>query len=72
MNSNIDRIMAQGDMRSLTVAVCGQGGQEAAQDYRQSLVIEVGTVVKLEVNPVRDAGRDEDGFAELRAMAQQM
>lgn len=71
MNQNIERIQAQKDMRSLTVAVCGQGGGEAAQEFRQKLVIEAGTVVKLKFDPMRDAVRDEEGFSALREMAQQ-
>jgi hypothetical protein len=72
MNSNIDRIQAQKDMRSLTVAVCGQGGGEAAQSFRQRLVIEAGEVVKLKFDPIREAVRDEEGFSALREMAQTM
>lgn len=72
MNSNIDRVQAQKDMRSLTVAVCGQGGGEAAQEFRQRLVIEAGTAVKLKFDPIREAVRDEEGFSALRDMAQTM
>lgn len=73
MNSQIDRIQAQKDMRSLTVAVCGSGGsQEAAQSFRQRLVIEAGEPVKLKFDPMRDAVRDEAGFSALREMAQTM
>lgn len=72
MNTNIERIQAQKDMRSLTVAVCGQGGGEAAQEFRQRLVIEAGTAVKLRFDPIREAVRDEEGFSALRDMAQTM
>lgn len=72
MNASIDRIQAQKDMRSLTVAVCGQGGGEAAQTHRSRLVVEAGEVVKLKFDPVRDAVRDEEGFSALREMAKQM
>lgn len=72
MNQNIERIQAQKDMRSLTVAVCGQGGGEAAREFRQKLVIEAGTVVKLKFDPIREAVRDEEGFSALREMAQTM
>lgn len=72
MNSNIDRVQAQKDMRSLTVAVCGQGGGEAAQTFRERLVIEAGTVVKLKFDPIREAVRDEEGFSALRNMANTM
>ncbi len=67
MSSNIERIQAQKDMRTLTVAVCGQGG-EAAQSHRERLNVEVGSIVKLDDNPM-NAFRDEAGFAELRALA---
>lgn len=69
MNSSIERISAQKDLRSLTVAVCGQGS-EAAQEYRQRLILEVGTIVKLDSNPM-NAVRDEAGFAELKKLARQ-
>lgn len=72
MSGNIDRIQAQRDMRSLTVAICGQSG-EAAQAHRQHLVIEAGTIVKVDAPaaaPIEDQ-RDEAGFAELKRMAQQ-
>lgn len=66
MNDSIDRIMAQKDMRALTVAVCGQNG-EAAQEHRERLVLEVGAVAKTDENQ-----RDEKGFAELKKMADLM
>ena len=72
MNSNIERVQAQKDMRSLTVAVCGQGGGEAAQEFRQRLIVEAGTAVKLKFDPIREAVRDEEGFSALRDMAQTM
>jgi hypothetical protein len=70
MNANIDRLTAQKDMRALTVAVCGQGG-EAAQAHREQLILEVGTVVKLDDSPMSAANtaRDESGFADLKAMS---
>lgn len=58
-------------MRSLTVAACSQGGGEAAQDYRKSLVVEIGTVTKFKFDPVGDAVRDEDGISVLKEMADQ-
>ena len=72
MNAQIERIQAQKDMRSLTVAVCGQGGGEAAQNFRDRLVIEAGEPVKLKFDPIREAMRDEKGFSALREMAQTM
>lgn len=67
MSGNIDRIMAQKDMRSLTVAVCGQGG-EAAAEFRQRLVLETGTIVKVQMVHARD----EAGFQELKELAAQL
>lgn len=69
MSNNIERISAQQDLRSLTVAVCGQGG-EAAHEHRQRLILEVGTIVKLDSNPM-NAVRDEAGFEELKKLTQQ-
>lgn len=75
MSSSVDRIMAQKDIRALTVAVLSQGGDAAAKDHRERLVLEVGTVVKQDSDPgrqaMREAVRDEEGFAELKAMANQ-
>lgn len=65
MSANIDRIMAQRDMRSLTVAVCGQSG-DAAKEFRQRLEIEAGVIVKLEKASPVDCERDEVGFQELK------
>lgn len=64
MSECVDRIMAQADMRSLTVTVAGMDG-ESASEYRKSLVIESGTLVKMEV--VHE--RDEDGVAFLKGIA---
>jgi hypothetical protein len=69
LNQNIDRIEAQKDRRSLSVAVCGQGGAEAASSLHERLVIESGEVVKLKFDPVRDAERDQDGFNALKELA---
>lgn len=70
MNDSIDRISAKEDMRSLTVASSCQSF-EGATSHRERLTLEVGTMVKLEVDPIRDAVRDETGFAELKSMANQ-
>lgn len=70
MNQCIERIRAQNDMRALSVAVCGQGGGEAAQEYRKRLVIEQGDVLKLKFDPVKSAERDEEGFHALKTLIQ--
>jgi hypothetical protein len=67
MSGNIDRIMAQKDMRSLTVANSAQSG-EGAQQCRERLNAETGEIVKVAFRPL-EAKRDEKGFAELKAMA---
>lgn len=70
MNATIDRVNAQKDMRSLSVAVCAEGG-ERATNHRERLVLEIGTIVTITDNPMSAANtaRDEAGFADLRAMA---
>lgn len=70
MNASIDRINAQEDMRSLSVAVCSQGG-EIALNHRERLVLEIGTVVTVTNNPLSavNTARDKAGFADLKAMA---
>lgn len=64
MSGNVDRIQAQEDMRSLTVSASSQSG-EGAKVYRDQLVIETGTVVKVE----RVHERDEAGFQRLKELA---
>lgn len=70
MNDSIDRISAKSDMRSLTIAACSQSG-ESATSHRERLVLEVGTMVKLDDDPIKNAVRDQGGFDELRKMATQ-
>lgn len=70
MNSCIDRVKAQEDIRSLSVAVCGQGG-EIAIDRREKLVLEMGTVVTIVgdgSNPL-EAALDKSGLDDLKMMA---
>ncbi len=70
MNQCIDRIEAHKDMRSLSVAVCGQGGGQAAQQHRERLVIEAGDVIKVKFDPIKTAVRDDEGFKALKEMIQ--
>lgn len=69
MSNSIERILAQKDMRALTVAVCGQSS-EAAIDHREKLVLELGPVVEQEAEPFdpMNAERDQAGVDELKAM----
>jgi len=72
MDRNIDRIEARSDQRRLSVAMMSQATVEGITTFRQSLVLEAGTIVRMddEVNPMQ-AQRDEAGFAELKRMAGQ-
>lgn len=72
MHQNIDRIEAKNDQRRLALGVVAQATPENVATFRQALVLETGTIVRMdeEVNPML-ARRDEDGFAELKRMAGQ-
>lgn len=67
MSGNIDRIQAQRDMRTLSISASAQG-EESAKQFRQMLVDEVGTIVK--VQQIHE--RDEQGFQELKALSNQL
>ena len=67
MNSNIDRIEAQLDVRTLMVGISSQGA-ESATEHRDRLIVEIGTTVVMEDSHIYDAPRDEAGFEELRMM----
>lgn len=71
MVSNIDRIMARDDLRSMNVAMTAQAEAANVSAYQQKLIVEAGTIVKLEhVSPLEEK-RDESGFADLKVMAGQ-
>ncbi|PLC44565.1 hypothetical protein C0Q88_07755 [Ralstonia pickettii] len=65
MSNNINRLMAERDMRSLSVAGSAQSGEGFAE-YRQQLILEIGTVLR---DDPLSTERDQAGFEELRAMA---
>jgi len=73
MNENIDRIQAQKDMRSLSISVAATAMGEAAQQLRQRLIVEAGTIVKVsgesQGRPYIQEERDEAGFAELKELS---
>lgn len=71
MNKNIDRIAARQDMRRLSIAMCAQSS-EAANQLRDSLNAESGTVVKMEAESPLTAVRDERAFAELKGLAEKI
>lgn len=66
MSGNIRRIKAGDDMRQLMTAAAAQSA-EGITEYRERLVIEIGTVFNEEASPIVE--RDEAGFAELKMMA---
>ena len=77
LSGNIDRIMAQKDMRAMSVAMVAQSTGEGVQAFRSQLVVEAGIIVKLEgigvnvtENPL-DAQPDEGAFALLQGMGNQ-
>ncbi|MPQ56305.1 hypothetical protein [Duganella sp. FT27W] len=73
MHRNIDRIEAKRDMRAMSVAMVAQSTPDTARAFREELVIEAGTIIKLggPTESPLDAKRDEAGFAELKMMAGQ-
>ena len=64
LNTNIDRILAELDLRALSTANAAQGG-EGAQKHREHLLNERGVAVKL--NPL-EAKPDEGAAATLRML----
>ena len=67
LNSNIERISAQGDLRQLSLVLNSQAQrQEDLNRFRDTLVLELDEPWKFD--PL-DAQRDEKGFEKLRAMA---
>lgn len=66
MNGNIDRMMAETDLRLLTVTqVASAADGEAANQLRKQLTQELGEVVKMSV---MHAPRDREGLMELKNM----
>ena len=66
LNSNVPRILAEMDMRSLQVAMNAQSA-EGSREFLDHLKIELGDVMK--VDPIQSAVRDEEGFQKLKALA---
>ena len=69
MSGNIRRVRADSDMRTLLLSAASQSS-EGVQQFQERLVLEVGTVFTQPAVP--DEERDEEGFAELKAMAASM
>lgn len=77
-SENIERITAQKDIRSISVAMAPQISGEHVGNLQQKLIVEMGRVVTLKGGDkqvqasYRDDKRDEAGFAELRMLAARM
>lgn len=71
MSGNIRRIQAGDDIRSVTNQAVSQSS-DSIREYRDSLVLKIGTVVTEPHTAVMAVERDEQGFSELRMMAQAM
>lgn len=69
MSGNIRRVRADSDMRTLLLSAASQSA-DGVTAFQERLVLEVGTVISQPAAP--DETRDEEGFAELKAMAQAM
>lgn len=65
MNSAINRICAEQDLRQLHVQMNAQGSDEARK-FQERLVLDMGTVIMFD--PIESAERDEAGIKELKAM----
>ena len=66
MSGNIRRVRADSDMRNLLLSAASQSS-DGVQQFQERLILEVGTVFSQPAQP--DEERDEEGFAELKAMA---
>lgn len=66
--ANVDRIMAQGDLRALMVSASASSS-DGARSHQNRLVIELGTIQVLEDTGPLYEKRDQAAFNELKAMA---
>jgi len=68
MSGSINRLLAEKDLRSMSVATSTQSGESIAKAHAD-LVLELGDViVGTPANPM-DARRDEDAGIKLRALS---
>lgn len=70
MSSVIRRIRADAELRQLAIGVAAQSNGEGVKEFQERLVLEVGTVTNAPA--ALDTERDEEGFAELKAIAASM
>lgn len=70
MNSNVGRVLAEKDLRALTVQQARHGGEHGAE-IKKHLLIEMGEVGKVanKTESPLQAERDQEGFEELKALA---
>lgn len=73
LNSCIDRIQAQSDMRGLMLATVSQS-PEASRAHRDNLVIEVGAIVGVDKKQEAETKGESNlaGFSELRSLCATM
>lgn len=69
LDSNVDRIKAQDDKRSLHIASVSAMDGKRLQEIAKVLDAETGEVIKTKFDPVRQAVRDQAGVARLKALA---
>lgn len=69
LDSNVDRIKAQDDKRSLHIASVSAMDGKRLQEIAKVLDAETGEVIKTKFDPVRLAVRDQAGVARLKALA---
>lgn len=67
MNSTVGRLLAEKDLRAITVQATRHGGDVYTQ-VREHLHIEMGEVGKVEGEQQQMAVRDQVGFDELKFM----
>lgn len=65
LSGNVNRIRAEEDLRALRIGNMAQG-QGGASELAEKLVKEMGEVCKTDP---RNEQRDEEGFADLKALA---
>lgn len=68
--ANIDRIMAQGDLRALMIGASAQNG-ETAKSLHKKLEVELGEIQELEANALPAQfyeERDQEGFNQLKLL----
>jgi hypothetical protein len=72
MSECVDRILAQQDMRALTLEVIGNTDSDCITEHRKRLVIEVGTIAKIDEMAERTTETlDSQGLAELKGMLEE-